>query len=89
MINYDEVALASAFESGTRTAHDLSGDRLRQYWRRYNGGLRLRATGSRELRPGFSLELSADNLLNYQTGEPDNITVIPGRTLMTGFRLTF
>lgn len=88
-INYDEVALAKAFVSGTRTAHDLTGERLRQYWRRYNGGLRLRATGSRELRPGFSLELSADNLLNYQTGEPDNITVIPGRTLMTGLRLKF
>jgi hypothetical protein len=49
----------------------------------------LRATGSRELRPGFSAELSLDNLLNYQVGEPDNATVVPGRTIMTGLRLRF
>jgi hypothetical protein len=37
----------------------------------------------------FAVEITADNLLNHQTGEPDNITVIPGRTLMTGFRMKF
>jgi hypothetical protein len=37
----------------------------------------------------FSVELSADNLLNYQRGEPDNITVVPGRTIMSGVRVKF
>src|SRR5204863_139604 len=33
--------------------------------------------------------LSADNLLNYQRGEPDNITVVPGRTILSGVRVKF
>jgi iron complex outermembrane receptor protein len=88
-INYDGIRLAQAFVSDQHSARDLSGPRLRQYWRTYDGGLRLRASGSRDIRGAFSLEISADNLLNYQTGEPDNITIIPGRTLMTGFKVKF
>ena len=88
-INYDELALSQAWVSADHPLHDLVGPRLRDYWRRYNGGLRLRATASRELRPGFSLEISADNLLNYQRGEPDNITIVPGRTIMTGVSIKF
>ena len=88
-INYDELALSQAWVSADHPLHDLVGPRLRDYWRRYNGGLRLRATASRELRPGFSLEISADNLLNYQRGEPDDITIVPGRTLTVGLRLRF
>jgi len=67
----------------------MLGTELRQYWRDYDGGLRLRASMSREIRPMFSIEVSADNLLNYQRGEPDNITIVPGRTLMTGVRVKF
>jgi outer membrane receptor protein involved in Fe transport len=33
--------------------------------------------------------VSGDNLLNYQRNEPDNATVLPGRTLMTGLRVKF
>ncbi|HXT15282.1 MAG TPA: TonB-dependent receptor [Gemmatimonadaceae bacterium] len=88
-INYDEVALANAYVNDTRPVRDLVGPRLRQYWVRYNGGLRLRATASRDVRPGFALELSVDNLLNHQIGEPDNATVIPGRSIMSGVRLRF
>jgi iron complex outermembrane receptor protein len=88
-INYDEVALAHAYLSGTRSVRDIVGPRLRQFWMRYDGSLRLRATASRDLRPGISLELSADNLLNYQTGEPDNVTVVPGRTIMSGLKIKF
>jgi iron complex outermembrane receptor protein len=87
-INYDELALADAFNSASRS-RDLTGDRLRQYWRNYDGGLHLRALMSRDIRDGFAVELSADNLLNYQRGEPDNLTIIPGRTIMTGVRVKF
>jgi iron complex outermembrane receptor protein len=88
-INYDELGLATAYLSGTRTAHDLLGQQLRQYWRRYNGGLHVRATASRDVRNMFTFEVTGDNLLNYQRNEPDNMTVTPGRTLMTGVRLRF
>jgi iron complex outermembrane receptor protein len=88
-INYDELALAEAWTSDSRAARDFVGPQLRDYWRRYNGGLRLRASASRDVRPDLSFEFSVDNLLNYQRGEPDNITIVPGRTIMTGVRITF
>ena len=70
--------------------HDMLGrQQLRQYWRRYDGGLRLRASASRDIRDMFTFEVSGDNLLNYQRNEPDNVTVLPGRTLMTGLRVKF
>jgi iron complex outermembrane receptor protein len=67
----------------------MIGPDLRAYWRQYTGGLRLRAGMSRDIRRDFSVELSAENLLNYQRGEPDNITIVPGRTIMTGVRIKF
>jgi iron complex outermembrane receptor protein len=88
-INYDELALANDWLSGSHPAHDLLGPNLRQYWRRYNGAFRLRASLSRDLRRDLSFELSGDNLLNYQRGEPDDITIVPGRTILTGLRLKF
>jgi iron complex outermembrane receptor protein len=88
-INYDQLALSQAFMSGTHAAHDLLGPQLRAYWRQYNGGLRLHVAASRDLRGMFALEIRGDNLLNYQRGEPDNITVVPGRTIMTGLRFKF
>jgi iron complex outermembrane recepter protein len=88
-INYDELALAQAFAGNTHTAHELSGAQLRQYWRQYNGSLRIRATASRDLRDRLSIELSGENLLGHQLDEPDNLTVLPGRTIMTGVRLKF
>jgi outer membrane cobalamin receptor len=88
-INYDELALTQQFTTGSHPSHELLGAQLRQYWRRYNGGLRVRASFSREIRDMLSLELSGDNLLNFQRGEPDNITVVPGRTIMSGVRVKF
>jgi iron complex outermembrane receptor protein len=35
---------------------------------------------------GLSLNVSGENLLNRQHGEPDNITVVPGRTISFGLR---
>ena len=88
-INYDEVALAQTWMSGSSPVHDMVGADLRNYWRRYTGGLHLRASVSHDLRRDFAIELSGDNLLNYQRGEPDNITIVPGRTIMTGVRIKF
>ncbi len=88
-VNYDELGLASAYNSGLHTTHDLMGQQLRQYWRRYDGGMRLRAALSHDVRGMFTFEVSGDNLLNYQRDEPDNVTVLPGRTLMTGLRVKF
>jgi TonB-dependent receptor-like protein len=88
-INYDEVALAQTWLSGTEPVHQMVGPELRNYWRKYTGGLHLRATISRDIRRDFSVEVSGDNLLNFQQGEPDNITIIPGRTIMSGVRIKF
>jgi outer membrane receptor protein involved in Fe transport len=88
-INYDEIALGTAYLSGDHPAHDLAGAELRNYWRQYTGGTRLRVSASHEIRDQFAIDFSAENLLNYQVNEPDNITVVPGRTIMTGLRVTF
>lgn len=88
-INYDELQLANDWLSASRPLQDLLGPSLRQYWRRYNGGFRLRASLSRDIRRELSFELTGDNLLNYQRGEPDDITIVPGRTILTGLRLKF
>jgi outer membrane receptor protein involved in Fe transport len=88
-INYDELELARSYSSTTRDLRDMLGQQLRQYWRRYDGGLRLRAAASHDIRGMFTFEVSGDNLLNYQRNEPDNATVLPGRTLMTGLRVKF
>ncbi|MEO6877495.1 MAG: TonB-dependent receptor, partial [Gemmatimonadaceae bacterium] len=88
-INYDQIALSHAFMSGKHMAHEFLGEQLRQYWRRYDGGVRLHFAASRDLRDRFAIDVRGDNLLNYQRDEPDNITVVPGRTIMTGLRIKF
>jgi hypothetical protein len=35
------------------------------------------------------LNLRGENLLDNQTGEPDNITVVPGRTITGGIKVNF
>jgi iron complex outermembrane receptor protein len=49
----------------------------------------MRVTTTHELRHGLDLILTGDNLLNQQRGEPDNITVLPGRTVTAGVRAKF
>jgi outer membrane receptor protein involved in Fe transport len=68
---------------------DLVGDRLRSYWREYAGATRLRASYSRDLFRGLSLMLTGDNLLGQQRGEPDNATIVPGRTVTAGLKAKF
>ena len=84
-INYDRLQLAKDYASCENcTAETITGPRLRSYWMRYDGVTRLRASLSRELVRGIGFTLTADNLTNVQSGEPDNITVLPGRTVLVG-----
>jgi len=85
-INYDWVALAGAFSNSTQTDDALVGQQLRNYWLKYSGVTRLRASVSKDLFRGIGFTLSGENLLNRQYGEPDNITVMPGRTISFGLK---
>ncbi|HEX6370943.1 MAG TPA: TonB-dependent receptor [Longimicrobium sp.] len=88
-INYDRLALARDFQARTRSGPQMAGERLRDYWRRYDGVPRLNATATLDLPRGTVLVVTADNLLDRQLGEPDNLTIVPGRTLMLGLRAAF
>jgi iron complex outermembrane receptor protein len=85
-IDYDRIALAGAFSNSAQTDTQLVGQQLRNYWLKYGGVTRLRASVGRGLYRGLSINLSGENLLNRQHGEPDNVTVVPGRTLNFGLR---
>jgi outer membrane receptor protein involved in Fe transport len=87
-INYDRLAIAEALISGG-TADDLAGSRLRDYWASYPGATRLRSSASLDVWRGMVLSVTGENLLNYQRGEPDTITIVPGRTLMVGLKARF
>jgi iron complex outermembrane receptor protein len=50
---------------------------------------RLRANVSYDVRRALSLIVTGDNLLDHQLGEPDNVTVLPGRTITGGLRARF
>ena len=83
--NYDRLRLAQDYARCEEcTAGDLTGAKLRSYWIDYEGVTRLRASLARDLPRGLGLRLTVDNLTNAQRGEPDNITVLPGRTVLAG-----
>jgi iron complex outermembrane recepter protein len=89
-INYDRLALAWAVVNDDRPASpDQMGAWLRSFWHTYDGVTRLRLTASRDLRRGVALVLTGDNLLDRQLGEPDNVTILPGRTITAGIRAAF
>ncbi len=87
-IDYDRMALAQLGTSA-HAFRDLVGSALRSYWLRYPGITHLRATAAHDIGRGFTLLLTGDNLLNQQVGEPDNVTVLPGRTITLGVRAAF
>jgi iron complex outermembrane receptor protein len=89
-INYDRVALARAY-AGTDGSpqRDVTGWRLRSYWRDYTGETHLRLATSRDMGRGLTLLVIGDNLLGGQVGEPDNLTIRQGRTLSGGLRAAF
>ncbi|MEO5818649.1 MAG: TonB-dependent receptor plug domain-containing protein [Gemmatimonadaceae bacterium] len=91
-VNYDRLSLATSFaqSNGYSTKDkDLTGSNLRSFWRSYDGDTHLRVTGSRDLSRGISLLLTGENLLGGQLGEPDNVTIRPGRTVTAGLRASF
>jgi iron complex outermembrane receptor protein len=88
-IGYDRLAAAEAFASSRRPSGEFVGGSLRQFWMRYPGVTRLGATLSRVVRGDVTLQLVGENLLDVQTGEPDNATILPGRTITVGLRARF
>jgi iron complex outermembrane receptor protein len=84
-INYDALALAAA----SATQPPIVSTQLRDYWRVYPGVTRLDASASRVLFRGIGVVFSGRNLLDLQRGEPDNLTVLPGRTLSVGLQAKF
>ena len=87
-INYDRrsIALSIAADSLHRAP---VGQELRAFWRTYPGVTRLSAQLFLPLRGRTTLSLSGENLLNHQLGEPDDVTVLPGRSLLLGVRAIF
>lgn len=88
-VNYDQLRLAEQSHAANFDPKMITGLRLRDYWREYEGATRIRGNVAYAFSRAFSFTLSGDNLLNIQRGEPDNITVIPGRTLTAGIRTRF
>jgi iron complex outermembrane receptor protein len=88
-VNYDRIALASAFQNQAHTLGEFWGAQLRTYWRKYDGVTRLGGNFAYILGSGISLSLHGENLLDNQIGEPDNITVVPGRTITGGLKINF
>jgi iron complex outermembrane receptor protein len=87
-IEYDRVSLSDAYRISDRRSASLFGDDLRGYWREYNGQTRLRASVTRAVNPNLAILLQGENLAGYQSGEPDNATILPGRTITAGIRLS-
>ncbi len=89
-INYDRVSLANWYIARSpNPLREPIGARLRTYWRSYDGQTHLRLTTSRDLARGVSLLVVGENLFGGQLGEPDNVTIRPGRTVTAGFRASF
>jgi iron complex outermembrane receptor protein len=89
-VSYDRLALAWSIANGDRPlSPDQVGSWQRSFWRTYDGVTRLRLTTSRDLRRGVALMLTGENLLDRQLDEPDNVTVVPGRTITAGIRAAF
>ena len=81
-INYDRLALL-------RRNDPLVGGELRSYWRTYEGVTRMGGRVGVGLLRGVTLTLDGENLLDEQRGEPDNVTVLPGRTVSAGLSVSF
>jgi iron complex outermembrane receptor protein len=88
-VNYDRLRIADALLGDSLDADDLTGPQLREFWSSYAGTTRLRASASRTVWRGLVLSVTGENLLNFQSGEPDTITIVPGRTITVGIRARF
>lgn len=88
-IDYDRLAIATELITTEGDATDLTGENLRAFWTNYRGATRLRASLSLPVWRETLITLTGENLLNHQRGEPDSITIVPGRTIMLGVRARF
>ena len=88
-INYDRLAIASELLAADGDATTLTGDQLRRFWVSYPGATRLRGSVSFPAWRGLGFTVTGENLLNYQRGEPDTITIVPGRTITAGVKARF
>jgi iron complex outermembrane receptor protein len=88
-MGYDRMAVGTLLAAVEQSPRGLDGNNLRQYWMRYGGVTRWRAGMQFRLRGDLALMTAGENLLDVQTGAPDNATVIAGRTLTFGVRTTF
>ena len=88
-IGYDRSSLAAAYVDADRPTSGFLGDQLRAYWRKYDGVTWLRAAASFDVTGNVALRAVGENLLNHQQGEPDDITVVPGRTVNLGLTVSF
>ncbi|HEX6574279.1 MAG TPA: TonB-dependent receptor [Gemmatimonadaceae bacterium] len=88
-INYNRLALLTAFASEENDIQKFVGSELRSYWAQYDGVTRLGGRVGVAISRGMTFTLDGDNLLDEQRGEPDNVTVLPGRTLTAGLRVKF
>lgn len=88
-INYDRLAMLHALRNQSHDVGNFVGPQLRSWWRTYDGVSRIGGRVALAATRGMTLTLEGENLLDEQRGEPDNITVIPGRTLSAGVRLGF
>ncbi|MGK2961830.1 MAG: TonB-dependent receptor, partial [Gemmatimonadaceae bacterium] len=87
-INYDRLALLRATAGGNGTIA-IVGSELRSFWKKYDGVTRLGGRAGVGLIRGMTLTLDGENLLDQQKNEPDNITILPGRTISAGLSIAF
>ncbi|HET9453015.1 MAG TPA: TonB-dependent receptor [Gemmatimonadaceae bacterium] len=88
-IDYDRLAIAERLDDDLENDDAIAGEKLRQFWVRYPGATRLRGTVGVELPRGVSLRLTGENLTGEQRGEPDSMTILPGRTVIAGLTARF
>lgn len=88
-IDYDRLAIAERLGDDLENDDAIAGAKLRQFWVRYPGAVRLRGTLGVELPRGVSLRLTGENLTGEQRGEPDTMTILPGRTAIAGLTARF
>lgn len=87
-INYDRLAIAQQYVN-TSAPRSLTGAALRGFWRSYDGETHLRLNLTRDVTQALALLMTGENLLGGQVGEPDNVTIRPGRSITAGVRASF
>ncbi|MDF1501946.1 TonB-dependent receptor [Roseisolibacter sp. H3M3-2] len=99
-INYRRLAVAAAVRAAVDAPSSPGapggapprvpvGAELRRYWRAYDGVTRVGARAAVTVFGTSALTVVGENLLDRQTGEPDDVTVVPGRTVRVGLRTGF